>query len=849
MKKPSPLKSSTLNRLSLGSFTLRTKLILGNILIILLAITGTGYYVYLRGQQANYYLTTQLDRTVRQQAQGELTSISAEQANVLNNFFESMRKNIVTVGATTENLLSQETVINYGVYWDATRSLTRLPNGSWDNSSADPASVFVPAKIDITDRLASELNTLRQLDFIVPTILSSNSDAIAIYFGGTSGETLYYPNIDLASIVPPDFDVTGRPWFIKAAPLQNPGRTAVWSDPYLDAALHGLVVTSSTPIYDSGGNFSGVVAMDIQLNRISDLVSNIHVGETGYAFLIDRDKRLVAMPDAGYKDFGITSDTIPLGELFDQSKIPISKGSPNFFNLLSVIAAGKTGLEAISFGGEERFVAYQPIPEVGYGLVIIVPSSEMLSESLVAKEQIAQVTRNTLSQSIFLVAGILAIALLATLGIGNGLTVPLRALTRTAQEITNGDLDAEIKVQSRDEIGTLAKTMNIMTSTLKESIQSLERRVAERTSALETASHNSERRAAQFEVVALITRAINSIRKTEELLPRITAQISEYFGYYHIGIFLNDESNQYAILSAANSEGGRRMLQRGHRLKIGEQGIVGHVAASGAIRIARNVDEDAIYFNNPDLPETSSEMALPLRIGTQIVGVLDVQSSQTDAFTEEDVKVLAILADQVSLAIDNTRLFETTRRSLAEAEALSRQYLHQAWSHQLSEQKLAGFRYSGTSAIPLETPLQLMAIPKAGHKREKATSPSLSVPIALRGETIGILAVQLPEDRSWSQEQIDLVNAVAERVALAVENARLFEETTRRADRERTVTEITTKIRDTTDPQTMLTTTIEELKKVLGTNEIQIRSYINQPDNPPDGASGIPKKKALKSAK
>jgi GAF domain-containing protein/HAMP domain-containing protein len=847
MKNPTPLKLSIPDRFSLGALTLRAKLILGNIFITFIAIAGTGYFVYLRAQQSNNYLVAQLDSNVRQQAEENLTSTSAKQAVFLNDFFVSMRKNILIVGATTENLLSKEAIINNGIYWDANLLLTRLPNGSWDNSNTDPASVFIPAKIDITNRLASELNTIKQLDFIVPTILAANSDTIAIYFGGTSGETLYYPNIDLASIVPPDFNVTGRPWFLKASPVQNPGKTAVWSDPYLDAALNGLVVTSSTPIYDLDGIFTGVVAMDIQLNRISDIVSNIHIGKTGYAFLIDKDKRLVAMPDVGYKDFGITPDTIPLGELFDQTtfaNVPVE-----FSNILSKIASGESGLEAITFGGNERFVVYQPIPEVGYGLAIIVPSNEMLAESLLAKEQIAKVTRTTQTQSIYIVIGaILVISLLATLGIGNGLTLPLRALIKTAREITNGDLDAEIKVQSRDEIGTLAKTLNVMTSTLRENIQSLEQRVTERTSALEAASISAERRAAQFEVVSLITRAINSIRQTEELLPRITELISEHFGYYHVGIFLNDDNNQFAILSAANSEGGQRMLKRGHRLKIGEQGIVGHVGATGALRIARNVGEDAIFFNNPDLPETSAEMTLPLRIGTLIVGVLDVQSTQPDAFTEEDVKVLAILAEQVSLAIDNTRLFEITRRSLAEAEALSRQYLHQAWNRLTREQKPVGFRYSGTGVLPLEAPLQLTA-PKGKNKRKKATSSALSIPITLRGVTIGILAVQLPLDRSWNQEQLDLVNSVAERVALAVENARLFEETTRRADRERTVVEITTKIRGTTDPQTMLTTTIEELKKVLGTNEIIIQPYIPQPSGHPAKETGTTKNKPVKPSK
>ena len=135
----------------------------------------------------------------------------------------------------------------------------------------------------------------------------------------------------------------------------------------------------------------------------------------------------------------------------------------------------------------------------------------------------------------------------------------------------------------------------------------------------------------------------------------MAAVISQYFDFYHVGIFLNDENHESTWLIAANSEGGRRMLKRHHNLKIGQQGIVGYVAAHGESRVARSVGEDAVFFNNPDLPDTKSEAALPLRRGPQIAGVLDVQSTKEDAFTADDLSILAILADQVSLAMENTR--------------------------------------------------------------------------------------------------------------------------------------------------------------------------------------------------
>ena len=146
------------------------------------------------------------------------------------------------------------------------------------------------------------------MDFVAPTRLQANQDVIAYYFGGPSGETLHYPNIDLASVVPADFDVTQRPWYVGASPAHDPARTVTWSTPYLDAARQGLVITGSFPIYDGKHGFRGVVAMDLQLNRMSYIVSSIHVGATGYGFVVDKDGRLIAMPDAGYKDLGMTPE-------------------------------------------------------------------------------------------------------------------------------------------------------------------------------------------------------------------------------------------------------------------------------------------------------------------------------------------------------------------------------------------------------------------------------------------------------------------------------------------------------------------------------------------------------------
>lgn len=815
-----------------GRISLRTRLTVANTVITALAIAAIGYFVFYRGQQSNAALASQLEQSIRQQAEDKLAAATDAQVATLNDFFAAKRKDITDASATSAGLLSQEAALNGGLYWNAADSLARLPNGSWDNpSSTDAASVFVPARVELSESLAAELNALKNLDFVLPGKLKSNPDVVAIYFGGLSGETLYYPDINLATIVPPDFDVTHRPWFLKAAPDQNPQHVAVWSDPYLDAALHGLVVTTSAPVFDSAGAFRGVIAMDIQLGRITEVVGNIRAGESGYAFLVDRGKHLIAMPAAGYTDLGITAQALPLGQVMDApgvaSNLPVG-----ISDLLSKMSAGQSGFETVSLGGVDRFAVYRPVPEIGYSMGTIVPAQELLAGAIAARQQLAVASTNTTQLSLALVAAILLLAILANVALSNTLTQPLSHLTDTAREIIAGNLGAVARVSSRDEIGLLAQTLNRMTGSLGELIQSLEKRVRDRTAALEVASEGANRRASQFEAITRVTSAISSIRNIDELMPLVASVISDQFGYYHVGIFLNDESSRTVFLIAANSTGGRKMLDRYHSLRIGEQGIVGYVAARGEPRLARNVGDDIVFFNNPDLPETKSEAALPLRSAGQVVGVLDVQSTREDAFTQEDLKILGILADQVSLAIENTRLLETTQRSLVEAETLYRQYVRGAWGRAPSDEQLAGYRYTARGSEPIQRG-EASGSAAGGVAHERRGGTPVTVPLKLRGETIGELVVQGPPGQAWNQDQVDLMQAVAERVALSMENARLFDETGRRAERERLVTQIASKIRSTNDPQEMIQTALNELRNALGTSQVHIVPQ-SVPDPQPD---------------
>ncbi|HKJ38823.1 MAG TPA: GAF domain-containing protein [Anaerolineales bacterium] len=341
----------------------------------------------------------------------------------------------------------------------------------------------------------------------------------------------------------------------------------------------------------------------------------------------------------------------------------------------------------------------------------------------------------------------------------------------------------------------------------------LEIRVTDRTTEL-------EKRAKQLEAISSVARSTASLQNLEELLPAITELVSERFDFYHTGIFLLDEDQEFANLRAANSEGGKRMLVRQHKLKTDTSSIVGFATSQGQPRIALDVGTDAVYFDNPDLPDTRSEMALPLRVGGRVIGALDVQSTEPNAFTEEDVATLSTLADQIAIAIENTRLFSEAREALKASEETFSQYVQQEWSSFARQTKISGYKFDGIRTTPLdekETQNKVKDISKTGRLSLEKAPRELSIPIRFRGQAIGILDVKSRnKDRKWTSDDIALIEAAVERTALALENARLVETSQLRASRERTIGEISTKIGAVSNIEAIMQAAVEELGRRIG---------------------------------
>lgn len=353
----------------------------------------------------------------------------------------------------------------------------------------------------------------------------------------------------------------------------------------------------------------------------------------------------------------------------------------------------------------------------------------------------------------------------------------------------------------------------------------LEIRVKERTSDLLIANQQAEKRARQLQVVAEVARTATSAQELNRLLNPLTHLISQRFGYYHVGIFLLDEQNKYAVLEASNTEGGLRMMARSHRLKVGEQGIVGFVTSRGEPRIALDVGHDAVFFDNPDLPDTRSELALPLKIGDTILGALDLQSAEENAFDQDDISVLAILADQVAIAIQNASSAEQAQRALREAEIASSQLVGQAWKGYVEKIQSRGYRYDGIKPERLN---------EAGKSSDEKNA--LVVPVQLRGQTIGRLKLK-PSDvkRSWTEDERAIIESTAERVAIAMEGARLLDEAQKRAARESFLSEMGTKLGTSFQLDSILRDTVEELGQTLKGSTVSFQ--LVNPSAPPTAES------------
>lgn len=269
------------------------------------------------------------------------------------------------------------------------------------------------------------------------------------------------------------------------------------------------------------------------------------------------------------------------------------------------------------------------------------------------------------------------------------------------------------------------------------------------------------------------------------------------------------------------------MLERGHQLKIGETGIVGYVAQALRARIALDVGEDAVFFNNPDLPETRSEMALPLFVSGQILGVLDIQSSEPNAFSEEDIEALQILAEQLAVAIQNTNLSAETEKALEASRLAYGEISRESWIKILREQSRIGYIATPPSVIETQPDTLDSNIAKAMNTGDLILDDdnlTISVPIKIRGQVIGAIRLKKSEiSEAWTQEETNLAVTLSDQLSSALESARLYQISQQRAARESLVSDISSRLSAVTQTDLIIRETVQELGEAIGNASISFQ--------------------------
>jgi GAF domain-containing protein len=492
----------------------------------------------------------------------------------------------------------------------------------------------------------------------------------------------------------------------------------------------------------------------------------------------------------------------------------------------SVIVTNKAGLackspNVIARDGKSTYENYAGIVVLGYYQRI-----ESLNVAFIAEVPRSFIVQNSLSSllgSATLAIFVILIAIAAVAISAASIAEPISTLAKIAESFAAGKLTSRAAINRMDEIGALGNAYDQMAEQLEDIIGKLEQRVADRTKDLENQS-------LRLRASAEIARDAASSHNLTELLDKASALILDRFELYHTGIFLLDNNKEFAVLTASPTEAGKQMIANNHKLRVGEVGIVGRVARTEEPRITLDTGADAVFFNNPFLPKTRSEMALPLKVENRMIGVLDVQSDEAQAFDEGDIAIMQILADQLATAIERARLLQQVEQNLSDLRQAYGQFTREGWKT-LGESGLlgkTGYRFDNIRIQSIsDVPAHGDEVMKTGNrviydrKNTGTDENKVSIPIKLRGQTIGVVSANLKD--GYTQTTISTLELAIERLAQSLESARLYEQARLRADREQAISQMAANISSATEFDAILRTTVEEIGKSIGDAEVSIQ--------------------------
>jgi signal transduction histidine kinase/HAMP domain-containing protein len=615
---------------------------------------------------------------------------------------------------------------------DQLESISELKSqeiAQWLTDSQSALSILVVGAANqqrfvlLTDpNIVSRISLQRTANEIFARALEQDPGFSEFFFYDTNGEVLASSDeTQLGKIV------TRQPYFTPSL------ADSYIQTPYYEIGGGQLTMLVTLPIRDTDNTVVGAVAGQLNLDLLGQIMlERTGLPGSGETYLVSAQSNYLLTPSR-FGGYELTRAYHSVG--IDQG-LAGENGSGTYNNYQN------PPVRVIG--------VYRWIPSLQAALLAEVDEADALSAFNTAR-----------FNALLLTMGGALLAILVGLYAATRVSRPILALTNTATRIAGGDLKERATVRQRNELGLLASAFNDMADQLQQLIGSLEERVSARTRDLFLT----------LEVGQLATR----VYQQEDLLPRVTDFIRERFDLYYTQVYLIDDAQRYAVLAAGTGEVGEQLLDRHHRLDLRETTIVTQAAQTQRPVLVLDTEASPVHKLNPLLPETRSEVAIPLIVGDQVIGVLDMQARQAETFREDNLPVFEAMANQLASAVRSARSYAETRVAVERADAINRRLTGAAWESYLGHLSIGeavGYEYDLQEVTSFSDALAAAeGVSGDGNERQ------LVHPVALRGQPIGAIQLEEDSDRTWTAEEVELVKDVAERVALAVEQFRAFDAT------------------------------------------------------------------------
>ncbi len=593
----------------------------------------------------------------------------------------------------------------------------------------------------------------------------------------------------------------------------------------LDPKTGGAFYYVSCGIWDpTKGQIVGILRVRYQAEVLQQWVTqaNALISPGSYGLILDED--LIRLADGQERKRRFTllapvSDEV-LVRYQAGYRLPAGTAENLSLNLNTFAEALRSG--ATTFRGEVES-ALEENPALQQA--VIVPLKIMPWYVVYVQDEAAFMDPVQAQTRLILLVALVLAGLMVALGwgIAVALSRPIRALTAVAEQLASGNLEVTITPESEDEVGTLAETFNGMVSRLRDLVQTLELRVAERTADL-------ARRADYARTSVEVINAVTALLEPDELMRNTAGLLVERFGFNHVAFLLVDEDQTTVHYHVGVGQGATSLMQERFVLPIGGGSLVGQALDRGEMLVAQDVSQEENYYAHPAVSDTRAEVVIPLVARDHVLGVLSVQSARVGSFDEATLDALRTIAAQVAVGLDNTRLLREAQSALEAERRAYGQVTRAAWQDLLRSGMTPGYRYANERLQTIGNvwyPEMELALREARTVTAVAAdAPDLltfAAPVRVREQIVGVFNLRKPAKAGrWHPEEIRLLETLLAQLEVALESAQLYQDIQRRAAREQELSELSAQFSQSLDVDTLLRAAVRELGRLPGIAEVAV---------------------------